>query len=67
MGTDTKKPKTNNTGNTTIEANTNIARTRASTSGSSEPVARAIPPGTARKARLASALMSAVVAEQIRK
>jgi hypothetical protein len=40
-------------------------RTRSSTSH--EPVARAIPTGTARRARLATVLMRAVIAEQIRK
>jgi len=67
MSIDTKKPATNNTGNTTNDANTNIVRTLTSCPASSEPVARAIPTGTARKVRLATTLMTAVIAEQIRK
>ena len=38
-----------------------------SSPASSEPAATAIPTGTARKVRLATTLMTAVIAEQIRK
>jgi len=65
-GTDAKKLATNNTGSTK-DANTNIARALTSSRASSEPVARTIAAGTARKASVASVLMTAVIAEQIRK
>jgi hypothetical protein len=65
-GNDAKKPATNNTGSTK-DANTNIARALTSSRASSEPVARTIAAGTARKASVASVLMTAVIAEQIRK
>jgi hypothetical protein len=45
----------------------NTARMRKSGPASSEPVARSIPAGTARKARVATVLMSAVIVEEIRK
>src|SRR5215211_8296963 len=65
--TDAKKPVTNDTGNTTNDASTNIARTRMSRPASSEPVATAIPAGTVKKVRIEAVLMTAVIAEQIRK
>jgi len=67
MSTDAKKPATNNMGNATNDANTNIVRTRMSRPVSSEPVARVIPTGPARKVRLATTLMTVVIDEQIRK
>jgi hypothetical protein len=65
--TDAKKPAMNNAGKTTNDASTNIVRTRMSRPASNEPVATAIPTGTARKVRLATTLITAVIAEQIRK
>jgi hypothetical protein len=67
IGTETKKPTTNNTGTTTSDAGTNIAIRRRRCPASITPVARAMPAGTAKKARVATVLMSAVVAEQTRK
>src|SRR5215204_4364353 len=67
MSTDAKKPAANNTGNATNDANMNIVRTRMSRPASSEPVARAIPTGPARKVRLATTSMTVVIDEQIRK
>ena len=67
MSTDAKKPATNNAGKTTNDASTNIVRTRMSSPASKEPVATPIPTGTARKVRLATTLVTAVIAEQIRK
>jgi hypothetical protein len=67
IGTETKKPTTNNIVPATSEASTNIAVRRRRSPASIEPVARAMPAGTAKKARMATVLMSAVVAEQIRK
>jgi hypothetical protein len=67
MSTDAKKPAANNTGNATNDANTNIVRTRMSRPASSEPVAKAIPTGPARKVRLATTSMTVVIDEQIRK
>ena len=67
MSIDANKPATNNRGNATNAVNTNIVRTLTNRPASNEPVARAIPTGTARKVRLATTLMTAVIAEQIRK
>src|SRR5215212_6418078 len=61
MSTDAKKPATNNMGNATNDANTNIVRTRMSRPVSSEPVAKAIPTGPARKMRLETTLMTVVI------
>jgi hypothetical protein len=67
MNTDAKKPATNNAGKTTNDANTNIVRTRMSSPASKEPVATAIPTGTAKKVKLPTTLITAVIDEQIRK
>src|SRR5215211_346884 len=62
-----KKPATNTTGNTVNEANSTTARILRSSPASDEPLARAIPTGTAKKVRIAATLMTAVIAEQTRK
>jgi hypothetical protein len=67
MRTDAKERATNNAGKTTNDAKTNIVRTRMSRPSFKEPVATAIPTGTAKKTRLAATLMTAVIDEQIRK